>query len=131
MHATKTIFERIILGEIPSVKVYEDTLCIVIMDAFPYVEGQLLVIPKTPVAYAFDLDDATYTHITLIAKKMARALDIALQPLRTCLVIEGFEVPHTHIKLYPVTEPHLVPSSGAQASMESLEHIAQKIRAVL
>lgn len=127
----KTIFERIIHGEIPSVKVYEDEICLVIMDKFPTVTGQTLVIPKKPIDYAFNLDDATYTHILLIAKRMVQAIDTALTPLRTCLVIEGFEIPHAHIKLYPVIEPHLVPSSGPEMTFEALEVIAEKIRQAL
>jgi len=124
----KTIFERIILGEIPSVKVYEDDVCVVIMDKFPNVEGQTLVIPRLDVAYAFDLDDATYHHILGVAKRIATATDRALSPLRTCLVIEGFEVPHTHIKLFPVTMPNLVTSSGSEADDDELEVVAEKIR---
>jgi histidine triad (HIT) family protein len=127
----KTIFERIILGDIPSVKVYEDDICVVIMDKFPIVTGQMLVIPRQPIDYAFNMDDATYSHILMVSKKMVHAIDKALTPLRTCLVIEGFEVPHAHIKLYPVVEPHLVPSSGPEATIEELEVIAAKIRSKL
>jgi histidine triad (HIT) family protein len=127
----KTIFERIIQGEIPSVKLYEDDVCIVILDAFPAVVGQTLVIPRVPTDYAFDLDDTTYEHILAVAKRVAKAIDQALTPLRTCLVIEGFEVPHAHIKLFPTTEPKLPTGGGPQASMEELEIVAEKIRRVL
>lgn len=129
--AEETLFEKIIKGEIPSVKLYEDDVCIVIMDAFPIVEGQTLVIPKQAIDYAFDLDDATYAHILLVAKKITLAIDKALQPLRTCLVIEGFEVPHAHIKLYPTTKPKLVPSSGDKAELADLQKVAESIKAHL
>jgi diadenosine tetraphosphate (Ap4A) HIT family hydrolase len=127
----KTIFERIIQGEIPSVKLYEDDACIVILDAFPAVTGQTLVIPRVPTDYAFDLDDVTYQHILAISKRVAKAIDTALTPLRTCLVIEGFEVPHAHIKLFPVSEPELPSGGGPQASKEELEVVAEKIRRAL
>lgn len=129
--AEETLFEKIIKGEIPSVKLYEDDVCIVIMDAFPIVEGQTLVIPKQAIDYAFDLDDATYAHILLVAKKITMAIDKALQPLRTCLVIEGFEVPHAHVKLYPTTQPKLVPSSGDKAEIADLQKVAESIKAHL
>jgi len=129
--AEETLFEKIIKGDLPSVQLYEDDICLAIMDAFPFVTGQSLIIPKQPVDYAFDLDDATYTHILAVAKKIAKATDKALSPLRTCLVIEGFEVPHAHVKLYPVTEPKLVPSSGDKADIADLEAVAAKIKAEL
>lgn len=131
MNEEKTIFERIIRGEIPSVKVYEDEVCIVIMDAFPGVTGQTLVIPRQPISYVFDLDDATYQHLFAVAKRITKAIDQALTPLRTCLVVEGFEVPHAHIKLYPMHEPKLTLSAGPQATREELEVVASKIRATL
>ncbi|MEY2641106.1 MAG: hypothetical protein RL150_499 [Candidatus Parcubacteria bacterium] len=124
----KTLFERIILGELPSVKVYEDDVCVVIMDKFPVVRGQVLIIPRIAVSYAFALDDATYNHLLSVAKKIAGALDATLKPLRTCLVIEGFEVPHAHIKLYPVTEPTLTLSGGQLASDEQLAETARLIQ---
>jgi histidine triad (HIT) family protein len=96
-----TIFTKIIEREIEAVFVYEDELCVVVMDKFPSVAGQTLVIPRQEVNYAFDLSDDLYTHLFLIAKKVAKASDKAFFAERTCLVVEGFEVPHAHIKLYP------------------------------
>jgi histidine triad (HIT) family protein len=97
-----TIFTKIINREIPGFFVYEDDVCVVLMDKFPAVTGQVMVVPKAAVAYAFDLSDETYLHICMIAKLTAQALDAVFQTERTCLVIEGFEVPHVHIKLYPM-----------------------------
>ncbi|MCA9354788.1 MAG: HIT family protein [Candidatus Kaiserbacteria bacterium] len=99
-----TIFTKIINREIPSQFVYEDDVCVVVMDKFPAISGQTLVIPKVEVDYAFDLDDETYAHIFAVAKKITKASDKAFSTFRTCLVVEGFEVPHVHIKLYPMTE---------------------------
>ena len=129
--SSETLFQKIISGEIPSIALHEDDVCIVIMDKFPLVIGQTLIIPKIPIDYAFDLDDTTYTHCLLMAKKVTNAIDQALKPLRTCLVIEGFEIPHAHIKLYPVMEPKLQPTSGPEASFDELEIVAEKIRSAL
>lgn len=98
-----TIFTKIINREIPGQFVYEDDICMVLMDKFPAVAGQTLVIPKAEVDYIFDLPAETYQHIFTIAKKIALASDQAFNTRRTCLVVEGFEVPHVHIKLYPMT----------------------------
>lgn len=124
----KTIFEKIIDGEIPSVKIYEDDVCIAIMDKFPDTKGKSLVIPKKPVDYTFDLDDETYLHIMKITKKVVRAIDQALSPVRTCILIEGFEVPHSHIKICPVYERHFVNQSGPEAPDKDLEIIAKQIK---
>lgn len=101
---SETIFTKIINREIPGHFIYEDNLCVAILDAFPAITGQTLVIPKQPEPYAFALDDTTYQHIFMVAKHIATVLDQELDTLRTCLVVEGFEVPHTHIKLYPVLD---------------------------
>ena len=124
-----TLFEKIINKEIPSVFLYEDEICVVIMDKFPSTEGQTLVIPRKPIDYIFDLDDETYKHIFKVAKKIALASDVALNTIRTCLVVEGFEVPHVHIRLYPVKygEP-LDIKSGEIKENDELSLIANKIK---
>jgi histidine triad (HIT) family protein len=127
----QTLFEKIIAGEITSVKLYEDDSCIAIMDAFPGVKGQSLVIPKSPIDYIFNLDEETYSHIFLIAKKIARATDKALSPLRTCLIVEGFEVPHAHIRLHPAYEEKLPVENGEKTDQETLQSIADEIKKYL
>lgn len=101
---SETIFTKIINREIPGHFVYEDDTCVAILDKFPAVAGQTLVIPKQQIDYAFALDVATYQHLSTIAQRVARALDTVFQTERTCMVVEGFEVPHAHIKLYPVLD---------------------------
>lgn len=130
-----SIFSKIIAREVPGQFVYEDDVCVAILDKFPAVPGQTLIIPKQPVSYIVDLDDATYQHLWKIAKLIAIALDTAYQTERTCMVVEGFEVPHVHIKLYPMTSTeiplgkHL--SGGVMAEDTELEKEAEKIIAAL
>jgi|AntRauTorcE11897_2_1112592.scaffolds.fasta_scaffold01063_9 histidine triad (HIT) family protein len=130
-----TIFTKIINREIPGFFVYEDDVCVVLMDKFPAVSGQVMVVPKEAVAYAFDLSDETYLHICMISKLVAKALDAVFQTQRTCLVIEGFEVPHVHIKLYPMTtsdEPlGAVMPIQTEASDEVLAEQAVRIQMTL
>jgi histidine triad (HIT) family protein len=129
---SETIFSKIIRREIPAQFVFEDEICVVIMDKFPSVKGQTLVIPKKEVDYIFDLDDATYQHIFKIAKQVAKASDQALKPTRTCLAVEGFEVPHVHIKIYPVADtsnglgPYL--NGGEMAEDSELADLAESIK---
>ena len=100
----KTLFEKIIDRELPAHFVYEDDVCVVIMDVFPSVPGQVLIIPREPVDYIFALPTSTYQHILAVSKTIAIALDKTFNTSRTCVVVEGFEVPHTHIKLFPLAK---------------------------
>lgn len=125
------IFDKIIAKEIPAQFVYEDDICVVIMDKFPVIQGQVLIIPKTCVDYFANLDDTTYTHLLMVAKRVSKALDVTYSTLRTCLLIEGFEVAHVHIKLYPVTEREFHIHGGKEVDDATLEIEAQKIRAYL
>jgi len=113
-----TIFTKIIKNEIPVPRIYEDEHCIVILDKFPAVQGQTLIIPKQQEPYVFNLSDDVYSHIFSIAKKVSIALDKTYSPIRTCLLVEGFEVPHTHIKLYPTQEEKLNLAPGPELTPE-------------
>lgn len=130
-----SIFSKIIARDIPAHFIYEDEHCIAILDKFPAVKGQTLVIPKHEIDYAFDLDDDTYLHLFKVAKKVGKALDAALDPVRTCLVVEGFDVPHVHIKIYPVREEDKPLGArlamGEEASDEELAVVATQIQAAL
>jgi histidine triad (HIT) family protein len=130
-----TIFTKIINQEIPGQFVYEDEICVALMDKFPAVIGQVLVIPKKEVDYAFDLDEETYSHIFRVAKKIVNAMDSVYSTTRTCLVVEGFEVPHVHIKLYPMTKHDTSLAKAIDNSREetndNLQCEADKIKSML
>ncbi len=130
-----SIFTQIINREIPGHFLYEDEHCVAILDKFPAVKGQTLIIPKKDVDYAFDLDDETYLHLFQIAKKVGKACDAALNAERTCLVVEGFDVPHVHIKVFPMqnTEKALgaIMHESAEADDAELALTATQIIAAL
>ncbi|MEK7462503.1 MAG: HIT family protein [Patescibacteria group bacterium] len=130
-----TIFSKIIAGEIPGFFVYQDEVCVVIMDKYPAVTGQSMVILRRETPYIFDLTDAEYAHIFSVAKRVAKASDQVLATKRSCLVVEGFEVPHVHIKIYPMpdTATNLgnVMCERVKAHDEDLADYAKKIGALL
>ncbi len=132
---SESIFSKIINRQIPGHFIYEDEHCVVILDKFPAVRGQSLVIPKKELDYAFDLDDDTYIHLFKIAKKIAKASDRALNAKRTCLVVEGFDVPHVHIKIYPLVDIDKALgeqlAQGQEASDEDLAIVATQIQAAI
>ena len=125
------IFDKIIAKEIPAHFIYEDDICIVIMDKFPVIVGQVLIIPKACEDYFFNLSEEKYAHVLEVAKRISKALDITYGTLRTCLLIEGFEVPHAHIKLYPVTRREFHIHGGAEVDDATLVREAEKIKSNL
>lgn len=131
----KTIFAKIINRELPGHIVYEDDVCIAIMDIFPSTPGQMIVIPKEPVPYIFDLSNTDYTHTMDVVKQVAKALDTVFNTSRTCIVVEGFEVPHTHVKLYPLPKEETaltnVIMQTAPADQTDLEKQCAQIKTAL
>lgn len=121
------VFCKIISGKMSCIKLYEDEFVIAIMDKFPASEGQALIIPKEHIDYLLHLDDKNYIHAFLVAKKIARAIDCSLNTLRTCIVVEGFQVPHVHIRLHPAYEKKLL-LHGEIADDDSLRRVAEKIK---
>lgn len=97
------IFCKIIKGELPSYRVYEDDSFIGMLDIFPNTKGMMLLIPKSHYdSYAFEMPDDIYADFFLTAKKLGKLMDSRLGVERTALVMEGMGVNHAHIKLYPL-----------------------------
>jgi len=97
-----SIFTKIIEGEIPCHKVAENDTHIAFLDIRPSAEGHTLVVPKKEIDYIFNLSDELYSSTMLFARNIARAIDKALSPIRTGIIVEGMEVPHAHIHLIPI-----------------------------
>ncbi len=97
------IFCKIIKGEIPSAKIWEDKNFLAILDAFPNTKGMALLMPKKHFdSDAIEMDDKTYKNFFLAAKKVAKILKKGLKVNRVAIVMEGMGVNHAHIKLYPL-----------------------------
>lgn len=97
----ESVFSKIVKGEIPAEKVYEDETALVFLDIHPIQPGHMLVIPKQQVNHFDDLDVETYTHLFLLVKKAAKKLKQVFDATRVCVRVEGFDVPHAHIHVYP------------------------------
>lgn len=96
-----TIFSRIVAGEIPCHKVWEDDRHLAFLDINPWCYGHTLVIPKAEHAYLFDMPEADYAALHAAAAKVARLLKAKLACARVCSMVVGYEVPHVHIHLFP------------------------------
>lgn len=109
-----SIFSKIIAGEIPSYKIYEDEYTFAFLDIFPAQPGHVLVIPKTEVDYFADVPEPYYSAVFQTAKKLTPAIQSATGCNRICMVIKGYEVPHFHL--------HLVPTNS-EADLEGVKPI--------
>lgn len=96
-----TIFSKIIAGEIPSHKIYEDDHTLAFLDVYPVAKGHTLVIPKLEVDHFEDLPEAEYQALWATVKKVATRIREAYQPVRVCVKVEGFAISHTHVHVFP------------------------------
>lgn len=128
-----SIFSKIIAGEVPSHKVYEDDRFLAFMELFPLKPGHTLVIPKTETDYIFDLDDKSLSDLTLTAKKVAVAIKKSVSCEKVAMLVYGLQVRHAHIHLVPVdgTAGELNFANQKKASDTDLATIATKIRSHL
>jgi diadenosine tetraphosphate (Ap4A) HIT family hydrolase len=142
----KTLFDKIVDGEIPSWKVWEDDDYLAFLTPFPNTPGFTVVVPKkNPGDNYIDVDEATYTGLMLAARKVAALLRKAFDVKKVALVLEGQEVPHLHAKLIPMHpaagRPHahhevfeetyqgfLTTANGPKMSDEELDAIQAKIQ---
>jgi len=97
-----SIFTKIINGEIPCQKVYEDDRVVAFMEMHPINEGHTLVVPKKQVDHIWDLDDDDYIYLWQTAKKIGKHIREVIGSPRVGVVVEGFGVPHVHIHLVPI-----------------------------
>lgn len=100
--AEPTIFTRIINGEIPAHKIYEDDKVIAFLDINPITEGHTLVVPKIQIESLWDLDNELYQYTMEITKKIAQRQQEVLQPDRVGFFLDGIGVPHAHIHVLPL-----------------------------
>ena len=96
------IFCKIVEGKEKAFKIYEDKKYIAILDIFPNIMGQTLVMPKGHIdSYAFDLRENELCELMKATEKVAKMLEKGLKVKRVHMVIEGTMINHLHVKLYP------------------------------
>ncbi len=123
----ENIFAKILRGDIPSHKVYEDDDCIVIMDVMPQSDGHCLVIPKAGSRNLLDADPAVLGKLIAMTQKMAQAVMRAFKADGVVIrqfneAASGQTVFHLHIHIIPCTEG--VPLRKHAATMEDPDILA-------
>ena len=145
------IFCKIVAGEAPCHKIWEDEKHLAFLSIFPNTEGFSVVITKEHhPSYAFDMPDDVLSGLVLAAKKVGRMIDEKCEDVgRTGLICEGFGVDHLHAKLFPMHgtqsdewqqrrshiekyfdqyEGYISSHDGARADDAVLAEVAEKIR---
>ncbi len=110
-----TIFEKIIAGEIPCHKIYEDAEHLAFLDIRPVAPGHTLVIPKAVTDQVFQMGDPAYLKLMAVAKKVAELLKAKVPCQRVCMAVVGFEVAHAHVHLIPARSMVDFPWPGGKA----------------
>ena len=128
-----TIFTKIVRGEIPSYKIYEDEKYYAFLDINPLTMGHTLVIPKEETDYFFDLPDDLISGMMVVARKIAKAIEQVVSCKRVAVVVLGLEVPHAHVHLIPFNRESDIHFTNPKLklSSEEFEALAEKIRAHL
>jgi len=128
-----SIFSKIVSREIPAHIVAETADFLAFLDVSPLVMGHVLVIPKKEVDYIFDMDDESYSGLSLFAKTVATGVKKAFPCKKVGVAVIGLEVPHVHIHLIPMNNVNDMNFSKAklQPTQEDLAEAAAKIKAVL
>lgn len=125
-----SIFTKIIKGEIPCHKIYEDDKTFAFLDIHPKTLGHTLVIPKKQVEFVWDLEDEDYEALMITVKKIARRIRETMgRPYVGELVI-GIDVPHAHVHVYPfetTAESQRIPDSSEEPDHAALAEVAKKL----
>ena len=98
-----SIFSKIIAGEIPSYKIYEDEKTFAFLDINPESKGHTLVVPKMEVDIVYDLPDEEYHALWATVKKVAAHME-EVSGRRVVMKVVGTDVPHAHVHLMPIDD---------------------------
>ena len=130
------IFAKILRGELPSHRVYEDEETFAFMDIMPRGDGHCLVIPKKPSRNIFDVDAESLAAVMRTAQKLARAVVPAFQA--DGVTVQQFNEPaggqvvfHLHVHVIPRFDGIRLKPPGDMEKPDVLAANAEKIRAAL
>ncbi len=128
-----TVFSRIIHGELPARFVWRDERCVAFLSVAPLKPGHTLVVPRAEVDHWLDLSSPEMQHLAHVSHCVGRAIQDEWQPVKVGTTILGLEVPHVHIHVVPIWEPHDLDFGNADhaARGEDLDDAARRLRGAL
>lgn len=125
-----SVFTKIIKGEIPSHKVYEDEKTLAFMDIHPVQPGHVLVIPKVQVEFIWDLESEDYHALMDSVQKVGKRLRDVMDAPYVGVQVVGVDVPHAHVHVIPFTQASELQHSADQTAdpdHAALAELAAKI----
>ncbi|MES2971734.1 MAG: HIT family protein [Patescibacteria group bacterium] len=126
-----SVFTKIIRGEIPCHKVYEDDKTLAFLDINPVQPGHVLVVPKAQIDHLWDLSDEDYDAVMKTSQKVAIRLRKVLLSARVGVQVMGMDVPHAHVHLIPFNngeEFRAKPDTSAEPNHPALAAMAEKLK---
>jgi len=128
-----TVFTRIMNGELPGRFVWQDERCTAFLSINPIRPGHTLVVPRAEIDHWVDLEPSTVSHLMTVAQQVSKAQQAAFRTARIGMIIAGFEVPHAHVHLIPVSDMAGLDFANAAVSVDpaELDAAAEAIRAEL
>ena len=120
-----SVFTKIINGEIPCYKIYEDDKTFAFLDIHPESKGHILVIPKTQVDKIYELEDDDYEALMHTVKKLSKHLEQKLNA-RILWKVVGTDVPHAHVHLMPL-DPTWQYGKTLDLTPDEFEQIRQEL----
>jgi len=128
-----SIFSKIISGDVPAYKVFENENFLAFLDIFPLAKGHVLVIPKKETDYLFDIFSDEYLELWKFVQQVAKAMDMVIDCKRIGVAVIGLEVPHAHIHLVPLNNVSDINFERPKLSFseEEMDAVAQNIRKAL
>lgn len=120
-----SVFTKIINGELPSYKIYEDGRTYAFLDIEPEAPGHTLVVPKVEVDKVYDLSDEDYQAVMETVKKLAQHYEKVLGE-RMMIKIVGTDVPHAHVHILPINE-NWAGERSLKMTPEEMEEMREKL----
>ncbi len=109
-----SLFTKIIKGEIPTYKIYENDRVFVFLDIYPISLGHTLIISKTEIDQWTDLPLEDYLAIQTVAQKIGNAIKKATNCKRIGQIVDGREIPHCHLHLIPLVDGQAINQKSEQ-----------------
>jgi histidine triad (HIT) family protein len=128
------IFCKIVAGEIPSYKIWEDNNWYAFLTINPHTPGHTLVIPKQHIDYFFDMGEELLSEVLVKAHPIAGAIKQAFKPKsgKVGVVVAGLEVPHAHLHLISMDDTNDLDFGNAKkATTEELAAAHQQLMSAL
>lgn len=125
-----SVFTKIVRGEIPCHKIYEDELTLAFLDIHPVQPGHTLVISKQQVEFVWDLDEITYQAVMNTVRKVAQRLKEVIGKPYIGEEVIGVDVQHAHVHLIPFStseEFRRIPDINIDPDDTALSELAVKL----